>query len=166
VQNPLNNRVFLLLGTNLGNRSENLLVARKQVEITAGKIIRASSVYETAAWGNVDQANFFNQVVEIETNLAPVELLHAVLSIEEQMGRIREIKWGPRIIDIDILLYDEIIITTDFLSIPHPALHQRRFTLVPLAEIAAEQIHPVLQKTITELLSMCEDQLFVTKVNL
>jgi 2-amino-4-hydroxy-6-hydroxymethyldihydropteridine diphosphokinase len=166
VQNPLNNRVFLLLGTNLGIRLENLLVARQQVGITAGNIIRASSIYETAAWGKTDQANFLNQVIEIETSLAPVELLNTVLSIEERMGRSREVKWGPRTIDIDILLYDTIIITSDLLTVPHPSLHERRFTLVPLAEIAGNLMHPVFQQKIDLLLANCKDPLPVTKVDL
>lgn len=166
MQNPLTNRVFLLLGTNLGNRSDNLLVAIEQVQITAGKIIQASSIYETAAWGKTDQANFLNQVIEIETALAPIDLLNALLSIEEQMGRSREIKWGPRIIDIDILLYDEIVVTSDTLTVPHPALHERKFTLVPLAEIAGDQVHPIFQKKISELLAICSDPLPVTKIAL
>jgi 2-amino-4-hydroxy-6-hydroxymethyldihydropteridine diphosphokinase len=164
VQNPLINRVFLLLGTNLGNRTENLLVAKERVEITAGKIIQTSSVYETAAWGITDQGNFLNQVIEIETTLAPAELLNTVLSIEERMGRSREKKWGPRVIDIDILLYDEIIVTSDRLTVPHASLHQRKFTLVPLAEIAGDIVHPVFQKKIKDLLITCDDTLQVTKI--
>ena len=166
MQNGLNNRVFLLLGTNLGNRSENLLVARQHLQITVGRIIEASSIYETAAWGNTAQQSFLNQVVSIETMLTPAEVLSEVLSIEAQMGRVREIKWGPRIIDIDILFFEDIIISSETLTIPHPALHERRFTLVPMAEIAGEFIHPVLQKNILDLLRVCRDQLPVTKVNL
>lgn len=166
MQNGLNNKVFLLLGTNLGNRSQNLLVARQHLEITVGKIIQESSIYETAAWGNTAQQSFLNQVVSIETMMAPIELLDGVLSIEAQMGRVREIKWGPRVIDIDILFFGDIIVASETLTIPHPALHERRFTLVPMAEIAGDFIHPVLQKNTLELLRVCSDPLRVTKVSL
>jgi 2-amino-4-hydroxy-6-hydroxymethyldihydropteridine diphosphokinase len=166
VQNEQNNRVFLLLGTNEGDRNRNLLVAKELLEITAGKIIKRSSTYETAAWGKTDQGSFLNEVVEISTLQSPHELLSSILSIEEQMGRLRDIKWGPRIIDIDLLFYSDIIIESENLNVPHPALHKRRFTLLPLAEIAGDFIHPSFQKKISELLLQCEDQLPVVKVNL
>jgi 2-amino-4-hydroxy-6-hydroxymethyldihydropteridine diphosphokinase len=166
VQNELNNRVFLLLGTNVGDRFRNLLVAKDLLEITAGKIINASSIYETAAWGKTDQSSFLNEVIEVSTVQSPFELLSTILEIEQKMGRLREMKWGPRIIDVDLLLYEEVIIKSENLIVPHPELHKRRFTLVPLAEIAPDLIHPVLQKKFSELLSQCEDKLPVKKVSL
>ena len=166
MQNELTNRVFLLLGTNLGDRPRNLLVAKDLLEITAGKIIHRSSIYETAAWGKTDQAGFLNEVIELTTLLTPQALLSTIHEIEGQMGRVREVKWGPRLIDIDILFYSDCIVTSENLVIPNPALHTRRFTLTPLAEIAGDLVHPVFQKTIDELLSHCEDQLAVSKVNL
>jgi 2-amino-4-hydroxy-6-hydroxymethyldihydropteridine diphosphokinase len=166
VQNESTNHVFLLLGTNLGDRFENLLVARNHVAITTGKIITESSIYETAAWGKTDQGPFLNQVIEIETDSTPTALLAQLLSIESIMGRVREEKWGPRLIDLDILLYDEIIVQSESLTIPHPALHRRRFTLIPLAEIAANIVHPVLQKSIATLLKECSDDSAVHRLPL
>ncbi len=166
MQQPLNKRVFLLLGTNLGDRHTNLLVAKQQLEITAGKIICESGIYQTAAWGKTDQPEFFNQVTEVLTERTPHELLEAVLTIEKQMGRQREIKWGPRLIDIDILFYDDIVIKTEKLEVPHPALHKRRFTLAPMAEIAPDFVHPILRKPISVLLSECEDPLSVERLQL
>ena len=164
MQNVLTTRVFLLLGTNLGDRARNLLVARELLEITVGKIIQRSSTYETAAWGKTDQSDFLNEVIEAATIKTPHELLSTIHEVESQMGRLREEKWGPRIIDIDLLLYSDCIIESENLTVPHPALHLRRFTLTPLAEIARDFVHPIFQKTIGELLSQCDDQLPVTKV--
>jgi 2-amino-4-hydroxy-6-hydroxymethyldihydropteridine diphosphokinase len=164
VQDGSPNHIYLLLGTNLGDRLQNLLVARNLIEITAGKIITESSIYETAAWGETDQPKFLNQVVEIDSDLHPHELLQELMNIESAMGRIRERKWGPRLIDIDILLYGEMIIQSETLTIPHPAMHQRRFTLLPLAEIAKDLVHPLLQKSIEDLLELCSDNLPVEKI--
>lgn len=164
MQNELNNQVFLLLGTNIGDRNRNLLVAKELLEITVGKILKRSSTYETAAWGQPDQTSFLNEVVEIATRQNPNDLLTALLSIEEQMGRVRKEKWGPRLIDIDLLFYGDIVIESESLRVPHPQLHKRRFTLVPLAEIAADLIHPVSHKSIRRLLDECQDQLPVHKV--
>ena len=164
MQNELTNKVYLLLGTNLGDRSKNLLVARDLLQITVGKIVQRSFTYETAAWGKTDQPNFLNEVVELSTLLTPQELLSGIHAIEEGMGRHREVKWGPRVIDIDVLFYSDCIIETETLVVPHPALHLRRFTLAPLADVAHDFIHPVFQKTVAQLFSQCDDPLPVTRI--
>ncbi len=158
----MNNGIFLLLGTNLGDRSQHLAAARAQIEAKAGKIMKASAVYVTAAWGKTDQPDFYNQVIEIESILSPNELLSTTLSIEEAMGRVRTEAWGARTLDIDILLYGNVIVEREQLTIPHPRMNNRRFTLVPLADRAPEIIHPVEQKSIRELLARCTDTLEVS----
>lgn len=150
-------KVYLGLGSNLGNREENLQIAQCFIEENFGTIISLSSIYETAAWGLTEQNTFLNQVICIETKLPPIEVLQIVLEIERSMGRIRELKWGARIIDIDILYYANKIVTLPNLSIPHPFIQERRFVLVPLCEIAGEFIHPKLHQTNLELLEKCQD---------
>ena len=113
---------------------------------------KQSSMYETKPWGLTDQPDFVNMAVEAETDLAPIELLEMLKKIEKDMGRRDTIRWGPRIIDLDILLYDDIILKTDSLTIPHPLMHEREFVLGPLSEIAGDLIHPVLKKSIGDLL--------------
>lgn len=158
------NKAYLLTGGNLGNRQENLETARRLIEIYCGKILKASLVYETAAWGNTDQPLFLNQALEIETKWSAVQLIRRILKIEKNMGRVRKERMGPRIIDIDILFFNEEKYNHLFLQIPHPELHNRRFALLPLSEIAPELKHPVYHKTITELLQGCPDQLPVYKL--
>ncbi|MCK6617703.1 MAG: 2-amino-4-hydroxy-6-hydroxymethyldihydropteridine diphosphokinase [Cyclobacteriaceae bacterium] len=159
------NKAYLLLGSNLGNRLENLEKARQHISRHAGKIVTASSVYETAPWGNENQGMFYNQVVEIGTKLLPMVLLTNTLVIENVLGRIRSNnKFGPRVIDIDLLFYNDEVINSAVLTLPHPALHKRRFTLEPLAEIAPDLMHPVLGKTVSELLAECPDNLPVTRI--
>jgi len=157
------NTAYLLVGGNIGEREQNLARARQWIEADCGAIIRASSIYETAAWGNTAQAAFLNQVLEIHTPLNAKQLIRHVLKVEKKMGRIREEKYGPRLIDIDILLFNDEIHKTDFLTIPHPEMQNRRFVLEPLAEIAPAVTHPALKKTITELLNDCPDPLPVKK---
>ncbi len=156
---------YLLIGGNLGNRKSNLEQAAQLVEEHCGDIISISAVYETAAWGFTDQPSFLNQVLVLNTELEPEQLMHELLDVEKKLGRVREQKMGPRTIDIDILLIDDLILQTDHLTIPHPALSQRRFALIPLAEVAPVKIHPTLKKTIAELLTDCPDTLAVNKIS-
>jgi len=157
---------YILTGTNLGNRKLNLQTAVQLIEQFCGKIFSASSIYETAAWGLTDQPDFLNQVICIQTNQAPTELLKNLLEIENQMGRKRIIKYGPRIIDLDILIIGNLKIDTPDLIVPHPALPDRRFALIPLAEIAGSILHPNFGKSIQELLDQCKDALNVKKYSL
>lgn len=153
--------IYLLLGTNLGDRAKNLEVARNLM-LEQGIAVKAiSSVYETAAWGIEEQPGFLNQVLEVATDLSPEALLKTLLAIELEMGRVRIQKWGERLIDIDILYYQDKVIDKPKLKVPHPEIPNRRFTLVPLVELAAEEVHPVLGKTQEELLAVCPDRLEV-----
>jgi 2-amino-4-hydroxy-6-hydroxymethyldihydropteridine diphosphokinase len=156
--------IFILLGSNLGDRLENITYARQEISRHIGQIITASSIYKTAAWGNVLQPDFYNQVIEIHSGLSPAELLIQVLEIEKNAGRLRNEKWGPRVLDIDILFYGDLIMSDDRLTIPHPQIPNRKFTLLPLAEIAPDLLHPVNRKTIGQLLAACTDGLLVEKL--
>ena len=154
----------LLIGGNLGNRKENLSKAVSLINEQCGSLTRSSSIYETEAWGNTDQPSFLNQALEISTSLTARQLMRKVLKIEEEMGRVRKEKLGPRIIDIDILLFENEIHDLRFLKVPHPEMQNRRFVLIPLAEINSNLQHPVLKKTIAELLEECPDNLEVKKI--
>ena len=158
------NTVYLLLGSNLGNSKEQLLFAIKNIKKNIGKVIKSSSLYSTAAWGNTEQPDFLNQVIIVETALTPLLLLKEILLIEKKMGRVRTVKNAARIIDIDILFFNNDIINTKSLTVPHPEIQNRCFVLTPLAEIAATHKHPVLKKTIKELLKICPDKLNVQKI--
>jgi len=156
--------IYLLLGANLGDRFSQLSNAFKGIEERVGPIINFSAIYETAAWGREGDPSYLNQVLCITTNLAPHELLKTVNEIEMALGRTRQLQWESRLIDIDILFYDEMILNDPNLIIPHPYIHKRKFTLVPLAEIASEYIHPVLLKTVKQLLAGLSDPLDVVKL--
>jgi len=156
--------VFLLLGSNLGNRKGFLKDAIQHIEEEVAPVIKTSSVYETQSWGKTDLPDYLNQVVLLQTTLPAQRVLQKILAIEIEMGRKREEKWGSRIIDIDILFYGESIIEEPNLIVPHPQLHNRRFTLEPLEEIASEFVHPVLNKNILALKKELKDSLIVKKL--
>ena len=158
------NRTYLLIGGNVGNRLKNLREARKQITVKCGMIVKQSAIYETAAWGKTDQASFLNQVVLVETELSAREVLDRILKAEMEMGRMRNEKFGPRTIDIDILFFNDDIIHEEGLTVPHPQLHLRKFALEPMNEIAADLKHPVTGKTINEMLEECNDPLPVKKL--
>ena len=149
----------------MGNRTAYLQQATKVIEEQCGSIIARSHIYETAAWGVLDQPSFYNQAFAVQTLLPPEQLMQTLLNIEAGIGRQRVQKMGPRIIDLDVLLIDNLIINTPLLIVPHPHLTERRFALTPLAEIAPEIVHPLVNKTITELLNECSDMLPVLQLN-
>ncbi|RYF97670.1 MAG: 2-amino-4-hydroxy-6-hydroxymethyldihydropteridine diphosphokinase [Chitinophagaceae bacterium] len=155
---------YLLLGSNLGKREKCIDDALALLSINVGKIVKVSSIYETEAWGKTDQPSFLNLAVQIETVLNPLQLLEAVLNIEADLGRVRHEKWGSRLIDIDIILYgNNVVEEVDRLKIPHPEMQNRKFVLLPLAEIAPALLHPVLKQSMTDLLVNLNDNSAVLK---
>ena len=157
-------KTYLLLGSNLGNRELLLETAIKMIAYEIGDVFVKSSLYETAAWGKTDQPSFLNLALGVATTLTPMELLNSVIMIEKKLGRVREEKWGPRLIDIDVILYgNDVVNLGEKLKIPHVEMQNRKFVLQPLAEITPNQIHPILKKTILELLENLNDALYVAK---
>lgn len=157
--------VYLLLGSNLGDRKRLLEDAIVQIGIEIGTVFAISSYYETAAWGKSDQPSFLNVAVGVGTLFSPLEVLEKALHIEQELGRVRHEKWGSRLIDIDVILYDDQVVDLDLqLQIPHPQMQYRKFVLEPLAEIAGNHVHPVLKKTVSEILDTLDDNLTVTKI--
>lgn len=158
-------QLYLLLGSNKGNRTNYLFAAKKLLQNELGNCIAASSIYETAAWGNEKQAAFLNQALLFETNLLPEEILHLVKNAELLCGRTLSERWGEREIDIDILLLGNTVFNSEKLNIPHIYLYKRKFALLPLSEIAGNVVHPVFQKNIQQLLAECDDTLEVVLFN-
>ena len=156
---------FLLLGSNMGDRFTNLSSARNLLKSDDIELLESSKIYETSAWGKEDQSSFYNQALSINTKLSPLELLERCIKIESKLGRVRTDKWGPRIIDIDIAYYENLIIELDELSIPQKLIEQRKFALVALTEIAPNKIHPILCKSNSSLLEVCQDVLTVNPIN-
>jgi len=159
------NVVFLGLGTNMGNRRKNLNDAVAGIREQIGKVVNISSVYETEPWGFKSESQFLNIVIKVETLLNPSAVLEAILRIELFLGRVRgENQYSSRIIDIDILFYEDQVIDSSDLKVPHPKLQERKFVLVPLCEIEPEMVHPVLKKTMVLLFKECEDKSEVMKI--
>jgi 2-amino-4-hydroxy-6-hydroxymethyldihydropteridine diphosphokinase len=156
--------LFLLLGSNCNDRLHYIRKAKLLLERHLGKIVSASSVYETMPWGNEQQPVFFNQALIIFSDKQPSDILRIIKQIETTVGRTLSVRWGPREIDIDILLYGNYVGKFGALTIPHLHLAERRFALIPLCEIAADVVHPVLHKTISELVATCPDMLGVKKL--
>ncbi|MEO6169199.1 MAG: 2-amino-4-hydroxy-6-hydroxymethyldihydropteridine diphosphokinase [Chitinophagales bacterium] len=155
---------YLLLGTNVGDRQQHLQHGLEKIKTTAGDFQQVSSVYETEPWGVVNQDDYLNMVVEIKTFFSPEELFKQLKAIETAEGRTDATKYAPRTLDIDVLFYDDLVLESEYLIIPHPRLHLRRFVLKPLEEIAASLIHPLLGKSIRELLKECGDYKNVRRV--
>lgn len=157
------NTAYLLTGSNLGESASQLRLANQYISQKCGKIITQSAVYQTAPWGIQDQPFFLNQAIKLSTDLEPEALMQELLHIETLMGRVRTIKYGPRVIDLDMLFFNDLIINKPILQLPHPAMAERRFVLVPMAEIAPTQVHPIFNKTIQDLLTDCTDASDVQK---
>ena len=149
---PMSHTVYIALGTNLGNREANLKTAIEAM-LPDVNIIAESHIYETPPWGYEDQPAFLNMVVKAETSLEPEALLQYLKQLEVELGRESNFRWGPRLIDLDILFYDDLVLDTPPLVIPHPRLHERGFVLVPLMDLAPNLVHPVLEKKISALLA-------------
>lgn len=156
---------YLLLGTNLGNRTENLSKATAAIRMFIGRVDAQSHVFETEPWGKPHQPLFYNQAIKIGTPCSPLETLHLIKQVEFLLGRDNSEKWAPRVIDIDILFFDNFAIESPVLTIPHAHIAERKFALDPLREIAGEFIHPVLNKTIETLYHECKDTLIVNPVD-
>ena len=148
----MNHTVYIALGTNLGNRLANLRAAIQAMPPEI-QVLAESHVYETPPWGYEEQPAFLNMVIKAETKLEPEPLLKRLKQLEVELGREQNFRWGPRLIDLDILFYDDLVLDSPPLVIPHPRLHERAFVLVPLADIAPNYIHPVLDRPVRELLA-------------
>lgn len=156
--------IYLLTGSNIGDAALNLLQASQHIQSQIGKVIARSSLYKTSPWGTIQQDDFLNQVLYVQTVYSPDDVMQRLLQIEQQMGRVRSVKNAPRIIDIDVLFYNNHVYSSALVTIPHPLLHERKFVLQPLSELAPDLMHPVLHKTIHQLLAECTDTGLVEKM--
>lgn len=154
--------IYILLGSNLGNREQNLGLALDKIATDVGRILTQSSIYQSEPWGISQQPQFLNLVAEVNSRNDPQQVLQKLLSIESELGRERLEKWGPRTIDLDILFFNDRVIQTEDLIVPHPGIAMRRFVLIPLCEIAPNFFHPLLEKTCLQLLKECTDPLKVS----
>jgi len=161
----MTNTAVLITGGNMGDRRANLETAANLIAERIGPIKKSSKIYETEAWGITNQPAFYNQVLVVRTIMSPRKVLDSILEIEAEMGRKRTIKNAARVIDIDILFFNDDIVNEQNLQIPHPHISDRRFVLLPLNEVDAEKNHPVLKKSMRQLLAMTSDQLKVTPVD-
>ena len=155
--------IFLGLGTNQGERELNLKNSIKLLNSRAGKVLNTSGIYESEPWGVKDQSYFLNQVIEIETLIDPIDLLNICKNIEYDMGRNPEIRWGKRVIDIDILYYQSRVINQKKLIIPHKLMHERNFVMIPLNDLNENHLHPILNITNKEILNNCIDSCKIKK---
>lgn len=155
--------LYLLNGSNIGNRAYNLEKARHLLNEAFGEALKISNIYETHAWGKTNQANFFNQALQYQCNLAPLQLLKVIKEIEKKIGGDHKEKWAARLMDIDIIFYEELIFESDSLTIPHALMHLRNFVLIPLNEIAPKYVHPKLKITVSQILEKSMDKLKVEK---
>jgi len=151
------NIVFLQLGSNLGDRELLLQDAIVVIEERVGSVVEKSKIYESDPWRAEGQENYLNQIVKVKTELMAIDVLSKILDIEHKLGRVRIEKWGERLIDIDIIFYNDVIIETAQLSVPHKHMHERMFVLTPLHSIAPDMVHPKYNKTVEELLKQCTD---------
>ncbi|WMX12469.1 2-amino-4-hydroxy-6-hydroxymethyldihydropteridine diphosphokinase [Aureispira sp. CCB-E] len=160
------NTVYLSIGTNMGNRAANLELVHSLISRNIGIVAKESNIYETEPWGVEGQENYYNQVLCVKTALEPAVLLHKCQVIEQKMGRSRIVKWEPRVMDIDILFFNDLVVKEEGLEIPHPLLQERNFVLKPLAELTTDWVHPILNKNVQELLEACTDKASVVLLEL
>ncbi len=157
-------RYYLLIGSNIGHSLSYIEKAKFLISLSLGNIIEESSIYRTAPWGESNQDHFLNQALSVDSDYLPADLMSKIEHIESLLGKKKQTKYGARTIDIDILLCDDKHIESKNLTVPHPRLHERAFTLIPLAEIASNVLHPVMNKSIIDLLKSCEDPLSVERL--